>query len=117
MTLRKKFTRISTIAIASLAANMVSNMVQAQDGERKPNHLLGVQSPYLQQHVYNPVDWYPWGKEALEKAKQENKPIFLSVGYSSCHWCHVMEHESFEDEEAAKVMNGRLCLPPRAKKS
>ena len=71
----------------------------------KPNRLAKETSPYLLQHAYNPVDWYPWGEEALQKAKQENKPIFLSVGYSACHWCHVMAHESFEDDEIAKIMN------------
>lgn len=71
----------------------------------KPNHLINETSPYLLQHAYNPVDWYPWGKTALDKAKQENKPILLSIGYAACHWCHVMEHESFEDEETAKLMN------------
>jgi uncharacterized protein YyaL (SSP411 family) len=71
----------------------------------KPNHLINEKSPYLILHVYNPVDWYPWGEEALEKAKNENKPIFLSIGYSTCHWCHVMEHESFEDEEVADLLN------------
>ncbi len=69
------------------------------------NKLIHENSPYLLQHAKNPVQWYPWGKEALEKARNENKPIFLSIGYSSCHWCHVMAHESFEDEEVAKVMN------------
>lgn len=69
------------------------------------NHLISETSPYLLQHAHNPVNWYPWGKEALERAVSENKPIFLSVGYSSCHWCHVMEHESFENEEIAKIMN------------
>ena len=71
----------------------------------KSNKLINEQSPYLLQHAYNPVDWYPWGEEAFEKAKSENKPIFLSIGYSTCHWCHVMEKESFEDEEVAKLMN------------
>ena len=70
------------------------------------NRLAGETSPYLLQHKDNPVDWYPWGPEALQRAKEEDKPIFLSIGYSACHWCHVMEHESFEDEETAKVMNG-----------
>jgi len=70
-----------------------------------PNRLLQETSPYLLQHAYNPVDWYPWGEEALERAKKEDKPIFLSVGYSACHWCHVMAHESFEDSEVAKMMN------------
>lgn len=69
------------------------------------NKLAGESSPYLLQHAHNPVNWYPWGKEAFEKAKRENKPIFLSVGYSTCYWCHVMERESFEQEEVAKVLN------------
>ncbi len=71
----------------------------------KPNHLINEQSPYLLQHAYNPVDWYPWGEEAFKKASEEDKPIFLSVGYATCHWCHVMEHESFEDQEVAKILN------------
>ena len=70
-----------------------------------PNRLTNENSPYLLQHAENPVDWYPWGKEALEKANSEDKPIFLSVGYAACHWCHVMEHESFEDPETAALMN------------
>ena len=69
------------------------------------NRLIHETSPYLRQHAHNPVDWYPWGPEALEKARQEDKPIFLSIGYSACHWCHVMERESFEDEETARLMN------------
>ncbi len=70
-----------------------------------PNRLADETSPYLQQHANNPVDWYPWGAEALERARSENKPILLSIGYAACHWCHVMEHESFEDEETAALMN------------
>ena len=69
------------------------------------NHLKNQISPYLLQHVNNPVDWYPWGEEAFEKAKREQKPVFLSIGYSTCHWCHVMAHESFEDEEIAHILN------------
>lgn len=69
------------------------------------NHLSSQKSPYLLQHRNNPVDWYPWGEEAFEKAKREKKPIFLSIGYSTCHWCHVMERESFENAETAKLMN------------
>ena len=69
------------------------------------NHLKYENSPYLLQHANNPVDWYPWGKDALSKAKVENKPIFLSIGYAACHWCHVMSHESFEDESTAAFMN------------
>ena len=70
-----------------------------------PNHLASETSPYLQQHADNPVDWRPWGEEALARAKRENRPILLSIGYSACHWCHVMAHESFEDPEVAAVMN------------
>jgi uncharacterized protein len=70
-----------------------------------PNHLIKETSPYLLQHAYNPVDWYPWSEEALQKAQREDKLILVSIGYSACHWCHVMEHESFEDYEVAEVMN------------
>jgi uncharacterized protein YyaL (SSP411 family) len=70
-----------------------------------PNRLVSESSPYLLQHAYNPVDWYPWGDEALEKAKQEDKLILVSIGYSACHWCHVMEKESFEDPATALLMN------------
>ncbi|MDP9055257.1 MAG: thioredoxin domain-containing protein [Acidobacteriota bacterium] len=69
------------------------------------NRLIQEKSPYLQQHAHNPVDWYPWGEEAFERARAEDKPIFLSIGYSTCHWCHVMEHESFENEEIAALVN------------
>ena len=69
------------------------------------NHLKNEKSPYLLQHAQNPVDWYPWGAEAFEKARAQDKPIFLSIGYSTCHWCHVMEHESFEDSDVAARMN------------
>jgi len=72
---------------------------------RHANHLLNEKSPYLQQHVYNPVNWYPWGDEALALARKEDKPIFLSIGYSTCHWCHVMAHESFEDQDIAAFLN------------
>jgi uncharacterized protein len=72
---------------------------------QRPNRLIDEKSPYLLQHAYNPVDWYPWGEEAFEKAKNENKPIFLSIGYSTCHWCHVMNRESFEDKVVAKILN------------
>ncbi|MCZ7382021.1 MAG: thioredoxin domain-containing protein [Candidatus Methanoperedens sp.] len=72
---------------------------------KRPNRLINEKSPYLLQHAYNPVDWYPWGKEAFEKAIKEDKPVFLSIGYSTCHWCHVMEKESFEDEQVAGLMN------------
>ena len=67
--------------------------------------MIKEKSPYLIQHAYNPVDWYPWGEEAFEKARREDKPIFLSVGYSTCHWCHVMEKESFESDDVAEILN------------
>ena len=70
-----------------------------------PNRLTHERSPYLLQHAENPVDWFPWGDEAFEKARRESKPIFLSIGYSTCHWCHVMAHESFEDPIVADVLN------------
>ncbi|RTZ71940.1 MAG: hypothetical protein DSZ00_09450, partial [Gammaproteobacteria bacterium] len=82
------------------------------------NRLADATSPYLQQHAHNPVEWWPWCEEALDTARRENKPILLSIGYSACHWCHVMAHESFEDEETAAVMNALFvrCPPWRAKR-
>jgi hypothetical protein len=73
-----------------------------------PNRLANETSPYLLQHANNPVDWYPWGPEALERARREDRPILLSIGYAACHWCHVMEHESFEHEGIARLMNERF---------
>ncbi len=73
--------------------------------QQKTNRLINEKSPYLLQHAYNPVDWHPWGEEAFKKAEEENRPVFLSIGYSTCHWCHVMERESFEDPAVAKLMN------------
>ena len=87
---------------------MTSSDTFAEPKPVRPEHtnrLAQEKSPYLLQHAHNPVDWYPWGEEAFEKARRENKPIFLSVGYSTCHWCHVMAHESFENEDVAAVMN------------
>lgn len=81
------------------------------EGTPSPNRLINETSPYLLQHAYNPVDWYPWGPEALERAKNEDRLILLSIGYSACHWCHVMERESFEDEEIAEIMNENyICI-------
>ncbi|XP_060521819.1 spermatogenesis-associated protein 20 [Cylas formicarius] len=85
--------------------NMSGAGTSTDSGGKKVNRLASERSPYLLQHATNPVDWYPWGDEAFEKAKAEDKPIFLSVGYSTCHWCHVMEKESFENESVAKIMN------------
>ena len=73
--------------------------------DRRPNRLIFEKSPYLLQHAYNPVDWYPWGSEAFEKAQKEEKPVFLSIRYSTCHWCHVMERESFENHAVAELLN------------
>ena len=87
-----------TTAFILLAASVAA-------ADRPANHLAGETSPYLLQHAHNPVDWYPWGDEAFAKAKKENKLVFLSVGYSSCHWCHVMERESFENQEIADLLN------------
>ena len=83
----------------------MQNQSKYNNDKAKANRLIAESSPYLLQHAYNPVEWYPWGNEALYRAKNEDKPIFLSIGYSACHWCHVMAHESFENEETAKIMN------------
>ncbi len=83
-------------------------MSNIQDQHKHTNRLIDETSPYLLQHAHNPVDWYPWGEEALQKARQEDKPILLSVGYSACHWCHVMERESFENEDIASLMNAHF---------
>ena len=82
--------------------------MNGHNSERKPNSLLKENSPYLLQHAYNPVNWFAWNDDALKLAKKEDKPIFLSIGYSSCHWCHVMAHESFEDQEIADTMNEKF---------
>src|SRR6201993_447173 len=75
------------------------------------NRLAREKSPYLLQHAHNPVDWYPWGEEAFAKAASEDKPIFLSIGYATCHWCHAMEHEAFEDREVAATFNRNfVCI-------
>ncbi len=83
-------------------------MAHAPRPDRRPNRLAGESSPYLLQHQYNPVDWYPWGEEAFARARETDRPVLLSVGYSACHWCHVMERESFEDDEIARIMNERF---------
>src|SRR5579871_4468758 len=77
----------------------------AYDSFPHTNKLIGETSPYLLEHAHNPVDWYPWGNEAFEKARTEDKPILLSIGYAACHWCHVMAHESFENAETARLIN------------
>src|SRR5258707_133988 len=80
----------------------------ATEAHEHTNRLAHEKSPYLLQHAQNPVDWYPWGEEALDRARDEDKPILLSIGYAACHWCHVMAHESFEDDETAALMNERF---------
>ncbi|MDQ6995303.1 MAG: thioredoxin domain-containing protein, partial [Mariprofundaceae bacterium] len=102
------FTTLKHLALLMLLGMYGVNI--AISGETMTSHqytnaLIHEASPYLQQHAHNPVNWYPWGEEAFAKAKRENKPIFLSIGYATCHWCHVMEHESFEDEDVAALMN------------
>ncbi|MEM7343608.1 MAG: thioredoxin domain-containing protein [Chloroflexota bacterium] len=91
-----------------ITSEAITEIVVEEEDSHKgeiPNRLIDEKSPYLLQHAYNPVDWFPWGEEAFEKARAEDKPVFLSIGYSTCHWCHVMERESFEDEEVAALMN------------
>ncbi len=111
--LGKSQSGIITMSLAILLA-FLPIMVECGSGDRKmndnltatgQNRLAYEKSPYLLQHANNPVDWYPWGEEAFEKARSEDKPVFLSIGYSTCHWCHVMEHESFEDTTVARLMN------------
>jgi uncharacterized protein YyaL (SSP411 family) len=92
-------------------ALLVASVARADDPQKPANRLARETSPYLLQHAHNPVDWWPWGPEVFAKAKEEDRPIFLSVGYSSCYWCHVMERECFENEEIAKKLNaGFICI-------
>ena len=87
---------------------MPANDATGPSGKKKPsnpNRLAGESSPYLLQHAHNPVEWYPWGDEAFRLAREKDRPVFLSIGYSTCHWCHVMAHESFEDRDVATLMN------------
>jgi uncharacterized protein YyaL (SSP411 family) len=101
---------VLSLALAGLGAPAFSLAAPAEDG-RTANRLAKETSPYLLQHAHNPVDWYPWGPEAFAKAKAQNRPIFLSIGYSSCYWCHVMERESFEDAEIARFLNEHfVCI-------
>ena len=87
--------RFGFLALTWLVTSSDSFAEQTPAQSEHTNRLAHEKSPYLLQHAHNPVDWYPWGEEAFGKARRENKPIFLSVGYSTCHWCHVMAHESF----------------------
>ncbi len=96
---------VAAVVVAMTVSDPGEGVVAGGDAGRKTNRLIDEKSPYLLQHAHNPVDWYPWGAEAFTRAAEEDKPIFLSIGYSTCHWCHVMERESFEDPEVAALMN------------
>jgi len=99
------------ITIPILFLTLISCKQVTPQNMKHTNHLINETSPYLLQHAHNPVDWYPWGEEALKKAKDENKLVLISIGYSACHWCHVMEHESFENDSTAKLMNEHfVCI-------
>ncbi len=105
---------LASLLLLSLAScgQSTKNKKDIMDKEHKyTNELIKETSPYLLQHAHNPVNWYPWGEEALSKAKEQNKLILISVGYAACHWCHVMEHESFENEQVANIMNDNfICI-------
>ncbi len=99
------FTGIVSLMILIASVPVFPQHPQKENIEKPSNRLINEKSPYLLHHSDDPVDWFPWGEEAFEKARRENKPIFLSIGYSSCHWCHVMEEESFENPRIAQLMN------------
>ena len=96
---------VSLLAVTLLPALVAAPGTPVEGAVSHTNRLAWEKSPYLLQHAHNPVDWYPWGEEALKQAQAQEKPILLSVGYSACHWCHVMAHESFEHEPTAQMMN------------
>lgn len=108
MTARPAALLLSLLPVLAGAAETSPAPTVKSDSPIHTNRLSKEKSPYLLQHQHNPVDWYPWGDEAFEKARKENKPVLLSIGYSTCHWCHVMERESFESEEVAKVINEKF---------
>ena len=102
---------VSGREVASKENEPVTSAPATSQKARRPNRLIHATSPYLLQHAHNPVDWYPWGPEALARARREGKPIFLSIGYAACHWCHVMERESFENENIAALLNENfVCI-------
>ena len=112
--LRALFTPCLVLIFVSVACNAGEDEPMTEHTATEhtyTNRLIDTNSPYLLAHAHNPVDWYPWGDEALDKAKELDKPIFLSIGYSACHWCHVMERESFENEEIAQLLNDNfICI-------
>ena len=97
--------------ITALTLSGIWGSAETSPSDATPNRLLSEQSPYMQQHAYNPVDWFPWGVEALEKAKTEGKVVLLSIGYSTCRWCHVMNRESFSNPKIAAYLNEHfVCI-------
>jgi uncharacterized protein YyaL (SSP411 family) len=106
--LRQSLVVVIFVSFASPFSFAAGPQSFSENRPQNTNHLINEKSPYLQQHAHNPVDWYPWGEEAFARARKENKPIFLSVGYSTCHWCHVMERESYSDPEIAEIMNANF---------
>jgi len=104
---------VGVVTMLNTSCGQVKDKVETEENSehKYTNELIHESSPYLLQHAHNPVNWYPWGDAALKKAKDENKMLIISVGYSACHWCHVMEHESFEDTVVAKLMNDNfVCI-------
>src|SRR5512139_1731932 len=101
--LRRPDRRPGFVSVGPHAAS--GSPVSEPTATRRTNRLAGETSAYLRQHMHNPVDWHPWGEEALARARSEDRPLLISIGYSACHWCHVMERESFEDPATAAVMN------------
>src|SRR5690242_8696858 len=101
-----------TIVLFVMTASASCGQGEHAPEDREPypytNALIHTTSPYLLEHAHNPVNWYPWGKEAFQKAKDEHKPLIISIGYSACHWCHVMEHESYADTTVADYMNAHF---------
>ena len=107
----KYITLFIGIIVITACANGQKNNDKMTTEHKHTNALIDETSPYLLQHAHNPVNWYPWGDAAFDKAKAENKLVLVSIGYSSCHWCHVMEHESFEDSSIAELMNDKfVCI-------
>src|SRR5437899_3369373 len=106
---RHRIVKTVTALIVALSSGCIAGAAEPSTDKaakgQPANRLARESSPYLLQHAHNPVNWNPWGAEAFEQAKKEGKLVFLSIGYSSCHWCHVMEKESFENEEVAKLLN------------
>src|SRR5262245_20022462 len=104
-----EMSRLAGLALFAALLTLSSGATAGEKGKpAKPKHtnrLARETSPYLLMHAHNPVDWFPWGQEAFDKAKKEGKLVFLSIGYSSCYWCHVMERESFQNEEVARILN------------